>query len=163
MFGRKFKFPIPKNLPATCPNCGAKLDWKPLTELDPVIGIEKVQWYQADCSCGEVHYRDGRGQEVEPPTENLAPDKSDVGRSPQGEFQYSGYLEFVQQERDKAAALEAKKVAAAAAPTRGGSDSRGGSAAARLPGPAPRRLRLPRRRPPLNRRPAPPGEQAPPA
>ncbi|HEV3234599.1 MAG TPA: hypothetical protein VG329_08630 [Candidatus Dormibacteraeota bacterium] len=118
MFGRAFKFPIPKSLPSTCDNCGAKLHWQPVVYRDPVIGVDKVDHYKADCSCGEVHYRDGRGQVVEPAIENLAPDRSDVAHSPQGEVPYSGYMEFVKQEREKAEALkktQAAKAAAAAA------------------------------------------------
>ena len=35
MFGRAFKFPIPKSLPSTCDNCGAKLHWQPVVYRDP--------------------------------------------------------------------------------------------------------------------------------
>jgi hypothetical protein len=118
MFGRGYKFPIPKLLPSNCDKCGARLSWKPVTYLDPVINVDKVDHYRADCSCGEVHYRDGRGQVVEPALVNLAPDKSEVAHSPQGEVPYSGYMEFVKQEREKAEALkkaQAAKAAAAAA------------------------------------------------
>src|SRR3982074_3980268 len=117
MFART-KFPIPKILPTTCDNCGARLRWEPVTYFDPAIGTEKVDWYKAECSCGEVHYRDGRGQVVEPAVENLAPDRSEFANSPQGPQPYSGYMEFVQQERAKAEALkvaQAKKAADAAA------------------------------------------------
>jgi hypothetical protein len=120
MFGRSFKFPIPKILPTTCHNCGAKLNWQPITYHDPVIGVDKVDMYKAECACGEVHYRDGRGQVVEPALENLAPDKSDIAHSPQGEVPYSGYMEFVKQEREKAAALKKAQAAKAAAAAAGG-------------------------------------------
>lgn len=89
-----------------------------MTEFDPVIRLEKVDHYRADCTCGEVHYRDGRGQVVEPAVENLPPDKSEFANSPQGPQPYSGYMEFVKQERAKAEALkvaQAKKAADAAA------------------------------------------------
>ena len=118
MFGRKFKFPIPKVLPEKCDNCGAKLKWVPVVYHDPVIAVDKVDHYKAECACGEVHYRDGRGQVVELATENLAPDRSEVARSPQGEVPYSGYMEFLKQERAKEEAFkqaqEAKAAAAAA-------------------------------------------------
>jgi hypothetical protein len=91
-----------------------------VTEYDPVIRLEKVDHYRADCACGEVHYRDGRGQVVEPAVENLPPDRSEFANSPQGPQPYSGYMEFVKQERAKAEALkvaQAKKAADAAAAT----------------------------------------------
>jgi hypothetical protein len=112
--------PIPSILPRTCPKCGARLHWTPVTIFDPVIGLEKADYYKAECSCGEVHYRDGRGQVVEPAVPNLPPDRSDYANSPQGPQPYSGYMEFVQQERAKAEALkaaQAKKAADAAAAT----------------------------------------------
>ncbi|HXA41663.1 MAG TPA: hypothetical protein VNV65_01995 [Candidatus Solibacter sp.] len=118
IFGRHHTFPIPAVLPKTCDKCGARLKWVAVTEFDPVIGLEKVDHYRADCSCGEVHYRDGRGQVVEPAVVNLAPDRSEFANSPQGPQPYSGYMEFVQQERAKAEALkvaQAKKAADAAA------------------------------------------------
>ena len=94
-----------------------------MTEFDPVIRLEKVDHYRADCTCGKVHYRDGRGQVVEPAVENLPPDKSEFANSPQGPQPYSGYMEFVKQERAKAEALkvaQAKKAADAAAAAAGG-------------------------------------------
>jgi hypothetical protein len=135
MFGRKFKFPVPKILPTTCDNCGARLRWTPVTHMDPVIGIEKVDHYKAECSCGEVHYRDGRGQIVEPAVENLAPDKSDVAWSPQGKVPYSGYMEFVKQEREKAEALKKAQAAKAAAATAGGDKSAPAAAPGETPTP----------------------------
>lgn len=114
--------PIPSILPKTCPQCGARLRWTPVTIFDPVIGLEKVDYYKAECPCGEVHYRDGRGQVVEPAVPNLPPDRSDYANSPQGPQPYSGYMEFVQQERAKAEALkvaQAKKAADAGAATAG--------------------------------------------
>ena len=58
IFGRRQKtFPIPAILPKTCPKCGARLHWTPVTIFDPVIRLEKVDYYKAECSCGEVHYR----------------------------------------------------------------------------------------------------------
>jgi hypothetical protein len=95
----------------------------PVTIFDPVISLEKVDYYKAECACGEVHYRDGRGQVVEPAVPNLAPDRSDYANSPQGPQPYSGYMEFVKQERAKAEALkaaQAKKAADAAAAAAGG-------------------------------------------
>jgi hypothetical protein len=118
MFGRSKSMPIPSILPRKCPKCGAPLHWTPVTVFDTVIGLEKVDYYKAECACGEVHYRDGRGQEVEPAVPNLAPDRSDYANSPQGPQPYSGYMEFVEQERAKAEALkaaQAKKAADAAA------------------------------------------------
>ena len=93
-----------------------------VTEYDPVIRLQKVDHYRADCACGEVHYRDGRGQVVEPAVVNLPPDKSEFANSPQGPQPYSGYMEFVQQERAKAEALKAAqaKKAAEAATAAGG-------------------------------------------
>jgi hypothetical protein len=118
LFARRHTFPIPAILPKNCDNCGARLHWVPVTEYDPVIRLEKVDHYRADCACGEVHYRDGRGQVVEPAVENLPPDRSEFANSPQGPQPYSGYMEFVKQERAKAEALkvaQAKKAADAAA------------------------------------------------
>jgi hypothetical protein len=89
MFSRT-KLPIPRNLPTQCPTCGSKLKWTPVTHLDEVIGIEKVDWYKAECSCGEVLYYDGRGQPVEPPVPNLPPDRSPIANSPQGPQPYPG-------------------------------------------------------------------------
>src|ERR1700730_11066816 len=93
----RFAPPIPAVLPRTCPNCGAPLHWTPVTIFDPVIGLEKVDHYKAECACGEVHYRDGRGQEVEPAVPNLPPDTSEFANSPQGPQAYSGYMELVKQ------------------------------------------------------------------
>ena len=119
IFGRRKKsFPIPAILPKTCPKCGRPLRWEAVTAFDPVIRLEKVEYYKAESECGEVFYRDGRGQVVEPAVENLAPDRSEFANSPQGPQPYSGYMEFVQQERAKAEALkvaQAKKAAEAAA------------------------------------------------
>ena len=124
IFGRSRKtLPIPAILPKTCPKCGRPLKWRPVTIFDTVIGLEKVDYYVAESECGEVFYRDGRGQVVEPAVENLPPDRSDFANSPQGPQPYSGYMEFVQQERAKAEALkvaQAKKAADAAAATAGG-------------------------------------------
>ena len=123
MFGRKKSLPVPGFLDATCGQCGGRLDWKVVPYFDPVIGVEKVDHYQATDPAGHVHYRDGRGQTVEPAVENLAPDRSEFANSPQGPQPYSGFLEFVQQERAKAEALkaaQAKKAADAAAAAAGG-------------------------------------------
>ena len=119
MFGRKKGLPVPTFLPGKCGNCGASLNWEVVSYFDPVIRVEKVDHYRAECgSCHTMHYRDGRGQVVEPAIENLAPDRSEFANSPQGPQPYSGFLEFVKQERAKAAALkvaQAKKAADAAA------------------------------------------------
>jgi len=123
MFGRKKSLPVPRFLDATCGQCGGRLDWQVVAYFDPVIGVEKVDHYQATDTAGHVHYRDGRGQAVEPAVENLPPDRSDFANSPQGPQPYSGFLEFVQQERAKAEALkaaQAKKAADAAAAAAGG-------------------------------------------
>jgi hypothetical protein len=109
-----------------------------VTEYDPVIRLEKVDHYRADCTCGEVHYRDGRGQVVEPAVVNLPPDRSEFANSPQGPQPYSGYTEFVKQERAKAEALkaaQAKKAADAAAAAAGGAPA----ATAERPAAAPER------------------------
>jgi hypothetical protein len=124
IFGRTKKgFPIPAILPKTCPKCGRPLKWEAVTAFDAVIGLEKAEYYKAESECGEVFYRDGRGQVVEPAVENLPPDRSEFANSPQGPQPYSGYMEFVQQERAKAEALkvaQAKKAADAAAAAAGG-------------------------------------------
>jgi hypothetical protein len=124
IFGRsKNRFPAPAILPKTCPKCGRPLKWQAVTILDTVIGLEKVDYYKAESECGEVFYRDGRGQVVEPAVENLPPDRSEFANSPQGPQPYSGYMVFVQQERAKAEALkvaQAKKAADAAAAAAGG-------------------------------------------
>ena len=107
-----------------------------MTIFDPVIGLEKADYYKAECSCGEVHYRDGRGQVVEPAVPNLAPDRSDYANSPQGPQPYSGYMEFVQQERAKAEALkvaQAKKAADAAAGASAGTQAASGGGPAVAP------------------------------
>ena len=66
IFGRSRKtLPIPAILPKTCPKCGRPLKWQPVTIFDTVIGLEKVDYYVAESECGEVFYRDGRGQVVE--------------------------------------------------------------------------------------------------
>jgi hypothetical protein len=140
LFARRHTFPIPAILPKNCDNCGARLHWVPVTEYDPVIRLEKVDHYRADCACGEVHYRDGRGQVVEPAVENLPPDRSDFANSPQGPQPYSGYMEFVEQERAKAEALkvaQAKKAAdAAAAAASGGAAAPAEAPATAAPGAA---------------------------
>ena len=123
MFGAKKSLPLPRFLPAKCPECGNALPWTVVSYVDPIIGIEKVDHYQATDSAGHVHCRDARGQTVEPAIENLPPDRSDFANSPQGPQPYSGFLEFVQQERAKAEALkvaQAKKAADAAAAAAGG-------------------------------------------
>ena len=123
MFGRKKGLPVPTFLPQKCGNCGAKLSWEVVSYFDPVIRVEKVDHYKAECgSCHTIHYRDGRGQVVEPAIENLPPDRSEFANSPQGPQPYSGFMEFVKQERAKAAALkvaQAKKAADAAAAATG--------------------------------------------
>jgi hypothetical protein len=134
IFGRRQKtFPIPAILPKTCPKCGRPLKWRAVTAFDAVIGLEKVEYYVAESECGEVFYRDGRGQVVEPAVENLPPDRSDFANSPQGPQPYSGYMEFVAQERAKAEALkvaQAKKAADAAAAAAGGTPTAPAGAAA---------------------------------
>ena len=135
MFGRKRELPVPTFLTEKCDQCGARLDWKVVPYFDPIIGLEKVDHYQATDPAGHVHYRDGRGQTVEPAVENLPPDRSDFANSPQGPQPYSGFLEFVQQERAKAEALkvaQAKKAADAAAAAAGG-----GAPAPAAPAPKP--------------------------
>lgn len=126
MFGRRKSFPIPRILPTTCTNCGKALHWTAVTLHDPAIGIEKVDHYKAECVCGEVYHRDGRGQVVEPAVENLAPDKSDYANSPQGPQPYSGYLEFVAQERAKEAAFKQAQAAKATAAAGGAGTESGG-------------------------------------
>jgi hypothetical protein len=139
IFGRRQKsFPIPAILPKTCPQCGRPLKWQAVTIFDTVIGLEKVEYYKAESECGEVFYRDGRGQVVEPAVENLPPDRSEFANSPQGPQPYSGYMEFVQQERAKAEALkvaQAKKAADAAAAAAGGTTAPAAAAPA-TPAPA---------------------------
>jgi hypothetical protein len=93
MFGRK-KFPIPRNLPTQCPTCGSKLKWTPVTHFDDIIGIDKVDYYNAECSCGEVLAYDGRAQKVEPAVVNLAPDRSPIANSPQGPQPYPGTPDY---------------------------------------------------------------------
>ncbi|MEA2684088.1 MAG: hypothetical protein QOK05_2416 [Chloroflexota bacterium] len=118
MFGAKKPLPVPDSLERKCPDCGSSLKWQVVEYVDPVIGIRKVDHYKAECANGHVHYRDQRGQVVEPAVENLAPDRSEFANSPQGPQPYSGFIEFVKQERAKAEALkaaQAKKAADAAA------------------------------------------------
>ncbi|MFN2462511.1 MAG: hypothetical protein ABR573_01240 [Candidatus Dormibacteria bacterium] len=118
VFGRTRSLPIPRFLPASCEQCGGRLEWKVVSYHDPVIRVDKVDHYEATDGAGHVHLRDGRGQAVEPAVENLAPDRSEFANSPQGPQPYTGFLEFVQQERAKAEALkaaQAKKLADAAA------------------------------------------------
>jgi hypothetical protein len=86
----KERFPIPAVLPRSCPECNARLRWEAVTLYDPVIRKHKVDYYRAECSCGEVHYRDARGQVVEPAVANLPPDQSDTANSPQGPQPYPG-------------------------------------------------------------------------
>ncbi|HEY8740471.1 MAG TPA: hypothetical protein VIN56_07765 [Candidatus Dormibacteraeota bacterium] len=117
MFGSK-ALPVPDILPTKCPDCDARLSWEVLEYLDAVIGIKKVDHYKATCANGHVHHRDQRGQVVEPAELNLPPDTSEFAQSPQGPQPYSGFIEFVKQERAKAEALkaaQAKKAADAAA------------------------------------------------
>jgi hypothetical protein len=114
MLGRKKALPIPDILPTRCDKCNAKLNWRAVAYFDPVIRLEKVDHYKAECACGEVHYRDGRGQVVEPAVVNLPPDRSEFANSPQGPQPYSGFLEFVKQERAKAEALKAAQAKKAA-------------------------------------------------
>lgn len=144
MFGNKTP-PIPATLPQVCDNCGKKLHWEAMAYTDPVIGIVKVDHYRAHCACGEVYYRDQRGQVVEPASENQPPDRFEFANSPQGPQPYSGFMEFVQQERAKEEALKkaqaAKAAAAAAAPAEGaapaaGAPAEGAAPAAAAPAPA---------------------------
>ena len=131
---------MPKFLTNKCGNCGTGLKWEVVAYFDPVIGVEKVDHYKAECpSCHTVHYRDGRGQVVEPAIENLPPDRSEFANSPQGPQPYSGFLEFVKQERAKAEALkaaQAKKAADAAAGATATPAGAGAPAAASAPAPA---------------------------
>jgi len=119
MFGRKKGLPVPSFLPEKCTNCNARLSWEVVAYFDPVIRVEKVDHYRAECaSCHTVHHRDGRGEVVEPAVVNLPPDTSEFANSPQGPQPYSGFIEFIKQERAKAEALkvaQAKKAADAAA------------------------------------------------
>ena len=107
--------PIPAALPKTCDNCRRKLKWEPVIYTDDVIRVIKVDHYRASCECGAKHYRDARGQVVEPATENQPPDRFEYANSPQGPQPYSGYLEFVKQERAKEEALKKAQAAKAAA------------------------------------------------
>jgi hypothetical protein len=118
MFGAKKSLPVPDILPTKCPDCGSKLVWEVVEYLDPVIGIRKVDHYRGGCANGHVQYRDQRGQVVEPAELNLPPDRSEFAQSPQGPQPYSGFIEFVKQERAKAEALKAKRAAEAAAPAK---------------------------------------------
>jgi hypothetical protein len=118
MFGGKKTLPVPGILPTKCPDCGSKLSWEVVEYLDPVIGIRKADHYQGQCGNSHVHYRDQRGQVVEPAELNLPPDKSEYAQSPQGPQPYTGFIEAVKLERAKAEALkaaQAKKAADAAA------------------------------------------------
>jgi hypothetical protein len=121
MLGRRRRLPVPDSLPATCPTCGKQLYWTPIGHVDTVIKLEKVDYYEARCACGEVLCRDGRNQPVEPPEENLAPDRSPVARSPQGMQPYPGTPEYAKAEAvakevaRKAAEAAAQKAAAAKA------------------------------------------------
>jgi hypothetical protein len=140
MFGRKKSLPVPRFLDNKCTNCGTGLKWEVVAYFDPVIGVEKVDHYKAECpSCHTVHYRDGRGQVVEPAVENLAPDRSEFANSPQGPQPFSGFLEFVKQERAKAEALkaaQAKKAADAAAAAAAPAPAAAGTTAAGTTAPA---------------------------
>jgi hypothetical protein len=118
MFGARKPLPVPAVLSTKCPDCGQRLKWEVVEYFDPIIRLQKVDHYKGACGSGHVHYRDQRGQVVEPAVENLPPDTSDFAQSPQGPQPYSGFLEFVKQERAKAEALkaaQAKKAADAAA------------------------------------------------
>jgi hypothetical protein len=87
------KFPIPDVLPKNCPNCKARLKWEGVGLYDAVIRREKVDHYRAECSsCGTLHYRDQRGQPVEPAV--LPPDLSETANSPQGPQPYPGTPEY---------------------------------------------------------------------
>jgi hypothetical protein len=89
------KFPIPDVLPKNCPNCKARLKWEGVGLYDAVIRREKVDHYRAECSsCGTLHYRDQRGQPVEPAVLNLPPDLSETANSPQGPQPYPGTPEY---------------------------------------------------------------------
>lgn len=118
MFGATKSLPIPDILPTKCPDCGSKLGWEAVEYLDAVIGIRKADHYNGLCANGHVHYRDQRGQVVEPAELNLPPDRSEFAQSPQGPQPYSGFIEFVKQERVKAEALKAKRSADATAPAK---------------------------------------------
>ncbi|MHB8510352.1 MAG: hypothetical protein ACYDGR_17175 [Candidatus Dormibacteria bacterium] len=61
-----------------------------MTLLDRALGEEKVDHYAANCSCGEAHAYDGRGQKVEPAAVNLPPDLSEVAQTPNGLIPYAG-------------------------------------------------------------------------
>lgn len=118
MFRGIKSLPVPDILPTKCPDCGSNLKWQVVEYVDPIIRIKKVDHYKAECANGHVHHRDQRGQVVEPAVENLPPDRSEFANSPQGPQPYSGFIEFVKQERAKAEALkvaQAKKAADAAA------------------------------------------------
>jgi len=139
--GRRKRLPVPSFLPGTCPNCGKALSWTVKGYVDMVIKLEKVDYYEARCECGEALYRDGRNQPVEPPTENLAPDRSPMARSPQGMQPFPGTPEY---EKAEATAKEAAKKAAeaaaqkaAAAKAGAGPAAGGGGAAAPAPQQAP--------------------------
>ncbi|MFN2465187.1 MAG: hypothetical protein ABR598_02855 [Candidatus Dormibacteria bacterium] len=118
MFGARKTLPVPAILPGKCPECDARVSWQVVEYFDPVIRLQKVDHYRGECAGGHVLYRDQRGQVVEPAELNLPPDRSEFAQSPQGPQPYSGFLEFVKQERAKAEALkvaQAKKAADAAA------------------------------------------------
>jgi hypothetical protein len=118
MFGARKNLPVPAILPTKCPDCEQRLKWEVVEYFDPIIRLQKVDHYKGTCASGHVHYRDQRGQVVEPAVENLPPDRSEFAQSPQGPQPYSGFIEFVKQERAKAEALkaaQAKKAADAAA------------------------------------------------
>ena len=112
MLGRRRKLPIPRFLEEKCDKCGRRLHWTVVSHYDPIIGMEKPDYFKAQCECGEDHYRDGRGQPVAPPEENLAPDRSMYALSPQGKQWFPGTKEYAEAE---VKAAEAAKAAAAAA------------------------------------------------
>ena len=118
MLGRRRKLPLPRFLEEKCDQCGRRLDWKIVSHFDPVIRLDKPDYYVAKCACGENHYRDGRGQPVSPPEENLAPDRSMFALSPQGQQWYPGTAEYKDAQAKAAeqakAAAEAKAKQAAA-------------------------------------------------
>jgi hypothetical protein len=139
MFGGIKSLPVPDILPTKCPDCGSNLKWQVVEYVDAIIGIKKADHYKAECANGHVHYRDQRGQVVEPAVANLAPDRSEFANSPQGPQPYSGFIEFVKQERAKAEALkaaQAKKAADAAAGGENTAATPAPAAAAAAPGPA---------------------------
>jgi hypothetical protein len=113
MLGRRRQLPIPRFLPELCSNCGRELKWTVVSHYDPIIRKHKADYYTAECVCGEVYYRDPRGQPVEPATENFAPDRSMFAKSPQGNQWYPGTTEYSEGERKAAEAAKQAAIAAA--------------------------------------------------